>query len=176
MHETAISSTGISCVLQCINNLTSERRWAHKWYRVRERKPLTVMTQIHTRQILVVEDNFGDAQLIREVFGELPNVEWHFVENLVHARDFLRHLPPYHLSPKPDLILLDLKLPIFPGYTLIPQIKNDPALRDIRVVVFSSSASEHDKDMCSKSGADAYIVKPQNLYTWSAALRDVIFE
>jgi CheY-like chemotaxis protein len=127
-----------------------------------------------TKQILVVEDNFGDAQLIREVFGDLPNVQWHFVENLVHARDFLRHLPPYHLSPKPDLILLDLRLPIFPGYSIIPQIKADPELRDIKVIVFTSSQSEKDRTMCAKMGADGYVVKPMSLREWSAALKSAI--
>jgi CheY-like chemotaxis protein len=131
-------------------------------------------TQTYTKQILVVEDNFGDAQLIREVFGDLPHVQWHFVQNLIQARDFLRHLPPYHLSPRPDLILLDLKLPIFPGYTLIPQIKNDPALRDIRVVVFTSSRADRDRGLCSQFGADAYIVKPIALHDWAAALKQAI--
>jgi chemotaxis family two-component system response regulator Rcp1 len=127
-----------------------------------------------TKQILVVEDNFADAQLIREVFGDLPQVQWHFVENLVHARDFLRHLPPYHLSPRPDLILLDLKLPIFPGYTLIPQIKSDPALRDIKVIVFTTSQADKDRAMCEKFGADGYVIKPMALRDWSAALKSAI--
>ena len=126
------------------------------------------------KQILVVEDNFGDAQLIREVFGDLPHVQWHFVENLVQARDFLRHLAPYHLAPRPDIILLDLKLPIFPGYALIPQIKSDPSLRDIRVVVFTSSKADRDRAICTQFGADAYVVKPIALNEWSVALRNAI--
>jgi CheY-like chemotaxis protein len=131
-------------------------------------------TNVQTKQILVVEDNFADAQLIREVFGDLSHVQWHFVENVVHARDFLRQLPPYHLSPRPDLILIDLKLPIFPGYTLIPQIKSNPALRDIKVVVFTSSRVDKDRAMCAQFGADAFVVKPIGLGDWSAALKRVI--
>lgn len=131
-------------------------------------------TNILTKQILVVEDNFGDAQLIRDVFGDFPNVQWHFVENLMHARDFLRHLPPYHLSPRPDIILLDLNLPTVPGYTIIPRIKSDPALRDIKVVIFTSSQADKDRDICVKFGVDAYIVKPIALGDWSAALKCAI--
>jgi CheY-like chemotaxis protein len=127
-----------------------------------------------TKQILVVEDSFGDAQLIREVFGDLPGVQWNFVENIVQARDFLRHLPPYHLSPRPDIILLDLKLPIFPGYNLIPQIKSDPALRDIKVIVFTSSKTDKDRAVCALFGADAYVIKPIALHDWTAALKSAI--
>jgi CheY-like chemotaxis protein len=131
-------------------------------------------TNVHIKQVLVVEDNRGDVQLIREVFGDEHDVQWHFVDNLVRAHHFLTHRPPYEDAPKPDLILLDLKLPIFPGFTLIPQIRNDPALKDIKIVVFTSSGAERDRALCAQYGADAYVVKPLSLRDWSSTLRQVL--
>jgi CheY-like chemotaxis protein len=132
------------------------------------------MVNATTKNILVVEDNLGDATLIREVFGELPLVQWYFVQNMVHARDFIYHHAPFHATPQPDLIILDLHLPICPGFSLIPAVRSDPAMRGTRIVVFTSSLSERDRSVCMQLGADDYIVKPRTLQEWSATLAKAI--
>jgi CheY-like chemotaxis protein len=131
-------------------------------------------THVTTKNILVVEDNLGDVHLIREVFSDLPLVQWHFVQNMTYARDFIHQRAPFHEAPRPDLILLDLHLPICPGFSLIPAVKSDPALRHIKIVVFTSSHSERDRDMCAQLGADEYIVKPNTLPEWTKALAKAI--
>lgn len=132
----------------------------------------TTVTTI--KQILVIEDNYADAQMIREVFGDLAHVQWHFVRSVVEARDFIANHPPYHLSPKPDLIILDISLPLSPGYLFIPEIKTNPDFRSTRVVVFTASESPRDRAMCAELGADAYIIKPIALADWANAVRSAI--
>jgi CheY-like chemotaxis protein len=133
-----------------------------------------MITETSVKHVLVVEDNPGDCMLIQEVFGKLTNVLWHFVPNVIQARDFLSHKAPYQFSPRPDVVLLDLHFPIFPGYSLIPAIRSNPELRPIKIVVFTSSQSEKDRKLCADMGADEYIVKPLTLNDWSAALTNAI--
>ncbi len=132
------------------------------------------MDPARTRTILVIEDNPGDVNLIREVFGDLPLVQWHFVQTMAHARDFIYHHAPYHVAPRPDLIILDLHVPACPGFSLIPAVRSDPALRLMRIVVFTASQSDRDRSLCMQLGADAYIVKPRTLQEWSATLAQAI--
>ncbi len=131
-------------------------------------------TQTTTKQVLIIEDNPGDAQLFREVFGEISNVLWHFVENVVQARDFINRRHPFQGAPRPDLILLDLNLPIFRGHSLISAIKSDPQLQDIRVVVLTSSSNAQDRDLCLRLGADDYVLKPRTLPEWTASIRRIL--
>jgi chemotaxis family two-component system response regulator Rcp1 len=126
------------------------------------------------KRILVVEDNFGDRMLINEVFGHLPTVRWHYVTTILQAGDFLQQLKPFQASPRPDMVLLDLSLPIFPGYSLIQSIKSDPRFCSIRVVVFTSSESFADRTYCTALGADDYIIKPIDHDEWRAALGKII--
>jgi two-component system response regulator len=131
-------------------------------------------TAIQTKQVLVVEDNPGDMQLIREIFGQVSNVMWHFVMNVVQARDFLTGRPPYLHAPRPDLIILDLNLPIFSGAALIPFVKNDPTLKDIRIVVFTSSDDDEDRRRSLRMGADEFHSKPIDLAEWGETLRKIL--
>jgi len=126
------------------------------------------------KRILVVEDNLGDRMLINEVFGHLPTVRWHYVTTILQAGDFLQRQQPFQSAPRPNMVLLDLNLPVFPGYSLIQSIKKDPLLCSIRVVVFTSSQSLADRTYCGALGADDFIVKPIDLSEWQAALGKII--
>jgi CheY-like chemotaxis protein len=118
----------------------------------------------------VVEDNRGDVDLFREALAGLDGVTVHAVPNVVQARDFLTRKPPHLHAPVPDVIFLDLNLPIFMGYSLLPAIKADPALRHIRIVVFTSSENPDDQQLCTELGADDYLVKPLNWPEWRSAV------
>jgi CheY-like chemotaxis protein len=133
-----------------------------------------MFTNTAAKQVLVVEDNPGDCLLIQETFGKLSNVLWHFVPNVIKARDFLQRREPYQLSPRPDVVLLDLHFPIYSGFSLIPAIRANPELRSIKIVVFTSSQSEKDRTLCTEMGADEFIVKPIDLHEWSDALINAI--
>ncbi len=129
---------------------------------------------VRIKQVLVVEDNPGDVALIREIFGNISNIGWHFVPNVVQARDFVAQRETFANAPRPDLIILDLKLPIFSGATLIPFIKKYPSLQDIRVVIFTSSESEKERAACLAMGADDFVTKPIELREWEQVVRKML--
>ena len=115
-------------------------------------------------QILLVEDNQGDARLAVEALKEskVVNTLYH-VEDGVQAMRFLRRQGEYVGMPQPDLILLDLNLPRRDGREVLEEIKGDPELRIIPVVVLTTSAAERDLVKTYHLHANAYIVKPIDL-------------
>src|SRR6185503_3055268 len=96
-------------------------------------------------EILLVEDNPGDARLTIEALKEgkvLNNLN--VVNDGVEALAYLRRQGTYAQAAKPDLILLDLNLPRVDGRQVLAEIKTDPSLMTIPVVVLTTSASEDD--------------------------------
>ena len=124
--------------------------------------------------VLLVEDNPGDAELAREVLADGAAIgDVHVVSDGAEALAFLRRSPHYADSPRPDLILLDLNLPRVSGHEVLAAVRDDPALRDICVVVTSSSAAPADVEQAYRSGADAYVQKALTLDAHVAGLRSV---
>ncbi len=119
-----------------------------------------------TRQIeiLLVEDNPGDARLTQEAMraAKMTNV-LHVVEDGVQAMEFLRRRSHFKDAPRPDLILLDLNLPKKDGRSVLAEVKTDPDLRRIPVVVLTTSRSEEDVMQAYDMHANAYVTKPVNL-------------
>ncbi len=115
-------------------------------------------------EILLVEDNPGDARLAREALNDskIRNELYH-VEDGLQAMQFLRRQAAYAGVPLPDLILLDLNLPKKDGREVLAEIKEDPRLRLIPVVVMTTSGAERDLLKSYDLGANAYIVKPMDL-------------
>jgi CheY-like chemotaxis protein len=112
-------------------------------------------------EILLVEDNPGDIRLTQEVLkeGKVHNT-LSIVENGVQAISFLRKESEYQDAPTPDLILLDLNLPKKDGREVLLDIKNDPELKKIPVVVLTTSQSEEDILKVYDLNANCYISKP----------------
>ncbi len=111
--------------------------------------------------MLVVEDNDGDVRLIKEALQARSGEQnMHVVRDGVEATSFLRRETPYEEAPQPDLILLDLQLPKKDGCELLSDVRSDPDLKHIPVVIFSSSAAESDVSTCYELGANCYVVKP----------------
>jgi len=95
------------------------------------------------------------------------------------ALRFLRREVPYGSAPRPDLILLDINLPGMSGHDVLDTIKSDPRLRDIDVVVLTSSDHPSDVDRAYQAGAGCYIRKPHNLdefATVAAAIKRYWFD
>jgi CheY-like chemotaxis protein len=111
--------------------------------------------------ILLVEDSPTDALITREAlsFSKILN-QLHVVTDGVEALSFLRRLGPYSGVPRPDLILLDLNLPKKTGAEVLREIKADPALGSIPVVVLSTSQAEEDINRSYGLHANCYITKP----------------
>ncbi len=114
--------------------------------------------------LLLVEDNPGDVRLTREALKEAKvRNNLYVVEDGVEATAFLHKEGKYADAPRPDVILLDLNLPKKNGPELLAEIKQDPDLRYIPVVILTSSSSEEDIIRSYNLHANCYITKPVNL-------------
>jgi two-component system, chemotaxis family, response regulator Rcp1 len=125
-------------------------------------------------EILLVEDNPGDVRLMTETFreGKIRN-RLSVVEDGVAALAFLRREGTYGSAPRPDLILLDLSLPRRSGQEVLAEIKQDPDLRRIPVVVITSSAAEKDVVEAYDNYVNCYLTKPVDLEQFMAVVRSV---
>lgn len=117
-----------------------------------------------TPPVLLVEDDPEDVYIAQRAFkeGKLAN-PLHVVRTGEEALDYLRQTGKYAQqteAAKPGLILLDLNLPTMNGHEVLEEIKSDPDLRRIPVVVLTTSAEEADVLGCYDEGANTYIVKP----------------
>jgi chemotaxis family two-component system response regulator Rcp1 len=115
-------------------------------------------------EILMVEDNPGDVRLTVEALkeGKVRN-NFHTVEDGVEAMAFLRRQGRYAESPRPDLVLLDLNLPKMNGREVLAEVKEDPELRRIPVVILTVSKAEQDILKSYNLHANCYITKPVDL-------------
>jgi two-component system, chemotaxis family, response regulator Rcp1 len=125
-------------------------------------------------EILLVEDNPGDVRLTMEALrgGRVRN-NIHVVEDGVQAIDFLRRQGNYGDVPRPDLILLDLNLPKKDGREVLAEVKQDPALKRIPVVILTSSAAEQDILQAYDLAANCYITKPVELDQFLRVLKSI---
>lgn len=116
---------------------------------------------LHPIEILLVEDNEGDVELTREALAQakLKN-NLHVAEDGLQALQFLRREGGHASAPRPDLILLDLNLPRLDGREVLAEIKADPQLRKIPVVVLTTSQAEEDIVRSYDLHANCYITKP----------------
>lgn len=115
-------------------------------------------------EILLVEDNPGDVRLIHEVFKEFKIANSiHLAEDGVEAMDFLHRRGKYPNAVRPDLILLDLNLPKKNGRETLAEIKGDPDLKSIPVVILTTSNAEHDVLKSYNLHANCFITKPGRL-------------
>jgi two-component system, chemotaxis family, response regulator Rcp1 len=115
-------------------------------------------------EILLVEDNPGDARLTLEAFKEgkvFNNLT--VIGDGVEALAYLRRQSQYANSPQPDLILLDLNLPKKDGREVLAEIKEDERLKNIPVIVLTTSAAEEDIARAYSRHANCYITKPVDL-------------
>ena len=111
--------------------------------------------------ILLIEDNPGDVRLAQEAFKEGKlEIQLDVVMDGVEALHFLHKRPPYQNCIRPDLILLDLNLPKKDGREVLGEIKQDPLLRCIPVVILTTSNSEHDVMHSYNLHVNCYINKP----------------
>lgn len=123
-----------------------------------------VLNQERPVEILLVEDNPGDVRLTQEVFKEGKvrkrlNVAWNGEEALA----YLRRQGRFAGAPRPDVILLDLNLPRKGGKEVLAEIKADPKLRCIPVVILTTSQADQDISESYNHHANCYIVKPVEL-------------
>ncbi|HEU4740558.1 MAG TPA: response regulator [Meiothermus sp.] len=123
-------------------------------------------------EILLVEDNPGDVELTREAFEEARvRNRLHVVGDGVEALAFLRRQGHYAQTSRPDIVLLDLNLPKKSGLEVLAELKEDPDLRRIPVIVLTTSQAEEDIVKSYHAHANAYVTKPVDFEKFIAVVR-----
>ncbi|MCX6135907.1 MAG: response regulator [Ignavibacteriales bacterium] len=124
--------------------------------------------------ILLVEDNPGDSRLAIEALKEskLRN-NLHIVTDGMEAMDFLYKRGKYVQVPRPDLILLDLNLPKKDGREVLAEIKADPGLKRIPVVILTISKAEEDVLKTYNLHANCFITKPLDLSQFVTVVKSI---
>lgn len=126
-------------------------------------------------EILLVEDNQSYVSLMMEALEEsqVPT-NLSVVMDGVEAMAFLHREGKYIPSPRPDLIILDLNIPKKKGQKVLEEIKSDPDLKRIPVVIFTVSSAEQDILLSYNLHANSYIIKPRELDQFMAAVKYTI--
>ncbi|MFT5468278.1 MAG: CheY-like chemotaxis protein [Verrucomicrobiales bacterium] len=123
---------------------------------------------------LVVEDDDDHAQLIaRNLRGERAGNVLNRARDGAEALAYLRKAPPFEDAPRPDVILLDLKMPKLDGHEVLKAIREDSNLAPIPVVVMTTSDAESDRARAYKHHVNSYLVKPADFAEFREMLHDL---
>lgn len=128
-----------------------------------------------TFEILLIEDNQSYVSLMMEALKEsqvLTNLS--VVMDGAEAMAFVYRESKYAHAPRPDLILLDLNLPKKKGQKVLEEIKNDPDLKRIPVVIFTVSSAEQDILRSYDLHANCYIIKPKDLDQFIEVVKSIL--
>ena len=125
-------------------------------------------------EVLLVEDSPGDVRLTREALKDAKvHINLHVASDGAKAMAFLKREGEYANAPRPDLILLDLNLPKKDGREVLEEIKVDPTLKTIPVVVLTTSSSEADILRSYQLHANCYITKPVGLEGFLTVVKSI---
>jgi CheY-like chemotaxis protein len=125
-------------------------------------------------EILLVEDDPGDVLMTKEAFEEHEvRHRLTVVSDGAQALSYLRREEPYTEAVRPDLVLLDLNLPKRDGREVLAEIKNDETLRQIPVVVLTTSQAEEDVLRSYSLHANAYVTKPVDFEQFISVVRRI---
>lgn len=124
--------------------------------------------------ILLVEDNPGDVRLTKEALrGAKVANDLRVVGDGEAAINYLRRRGPYVDAPRPDIVLLDLNLPRLDGREVLADIKSDPDLAKIPIIILTSSSAERDINSAYELHANCYISKPVDFTEFIEAVRSL---
>jgi chemotaxis family two-component system response regulator Rcp1 len=125
-------------------------------------------------EILLVEDNLGDMRLTEEALkeGKVYN-NLHWAKDGVEALEFLKRKGKHEHAPRPDIILLDLNLPRKDGREVLEEIKTDEDLKQIPVVVLTTSKAEEDVLRSYALHANCYVTKPVDLEKFIVVVQSI---
>jgi CheY-like chemotaxis protein len=128
---------------------------------------------MNSLRILLVEDSPSDVRLIREALKDTPlEVEVTLARDGVEAMDYLRQ-SENGLVNRPDIILLDLNLPRKNGREVLAEVKADPNLKQIPVLIMTSSKADEDITQAYNLNANCYIAKPSDLQEYVDVVRSI---
>ena len=132
---------------------------------------MTPGTRVQPMEILLVEDNPVDVVITKEAFnaGRVRN-NVHVAEDGEEAMDFLHKRGKYSSAPTPEIILLDLNLPKKDGRDILAEVKADPSLRRIPVIVLTTSEDKEDIRRSYDLQANCFITKPADTEQFAKAM------
>ena len=132
------------------------------------------LAELRPANVLLVEDNEDDIELTLEALEDSKvRMEIHVVSDGISAMAFLHHEGEYAHKPRPDLILLDLNLPLMDGREALKKIKEDPTLADIPVVVLTTSVDDGDILNAYQQHANCYISKPVDFSKFTEIIKQI---
>jgi CheY-like chemotaxis protein len=136
--------------------------------------PMSISIRTEPIEILLVEDDPGDAKRTMDALrdGRLRNRITH-VKDGVEAMNYLWREGEYANAPRPDLILLDLHMPRMNGQEVLAEVKKDPDLRRIPVVMMTSSEQEKDIMAAYNLHVNSYVVKPVDMEHFIGAVKSI---
>lgn len=125
-------------------------------------------------RILLAEDNEDDVVLMRHAFEVAKlSVDLQHVENGQQCLAYLRRQPPYQDAQEPDLLLLDLNMPVLSGREVLAELVADETLNHIPVVILTTSAEQRDILNMYKLRCSSYIVKPLDFDQFMRVVRSI---
>jgi CheY-like chemotaxis protein len=136
--------------------------------------PMTTDGKLQVVDVLLVEDDEGDVLMTREAFEhyKIRNT-LHVVSDGEQALHFVRRTGDYADAPRPGLIMLDLNLPRRSGLEVLAELKDDPELRVIPVVILTTSQAEEDILRSYRLHANAYVTKPVDFERFIEVIRQI---
>ena len=121
--------------------------------------------------ILLVDDDPADVLIIREALESTAGHSVHVVDDGLQALAYLRQESPFSSAARPDLVFLDLNLPLKSGQEVLAELKADPDLRVIPIVIVSSSDAPQDIIASYSTYANGYLVKPGTFDAFATLIR-----
>lgn len=132
------------------------------------------LAEPHPLSFLLVEDDDDHAKVVRLVMEEYRVAnDLHRVRDGQECMAYLKSTGPFAGSTRPDVVLLDLRLPRMDGHQVLAAMRADPALRSIPVVVMSTSDDPMDQAKAKAAGAVGYLVKPVDFARFAAMVREM---
>ena len=130
--------------------------------------------ELKPANVLLVEDNPDDVELTLEALKDSKiRMEIDVVSDGLSAMSFLRGDGEYTHKPRPDLILLDLNLPLMDGREVLKEIRKDPNLTDIPIVILTTSEDEEDVLKAYELHANCYITKPVDFLQFAEIIKKI---
>ena len=127
------------------------------------------------RNVLVVDDNSDDFELTRLAFAENGcDATLFCARNGQECMDYLRRQGPYAGACMPDMVLLDINMPVMNGFEVMSRIAADPNLRHLPVIILTTSDAEEDILRMYGLRCNAYVVKPVNFNDFARIVRSLI--
>ena len=131
------------------------------------------MRQVNWKNIFLADDDAEDCEIFAEALKEVNAEAQLTASKNGHELMKLLQLPP---QPAPDVIFLDLNMPIKNGYQCLREIRENPSLKDHIVVIFTTSSLKEDIDLMYKLGANLYITKPSDYDRLKEIMQTVLSE